>query len=520
MKTFLDVGVVRVQRYLTAPRHLRSQRGGSAMIKFATSRVPECYGDAILGEDSGTDLGPSQDGQFDPIGLYCSRLARAGFLGWMRNPAAGDIDGVVSLVVETEVSSSDITRIAGLVIGWLRIELPHAEFTAHYRSTEQSYVEAYPQMETISTGGLVFGNDYPALLTCDECGRTPVTGRYELSNSKTEETRIRRVCADCQLREDRLGRIREPDPDNPNTVAPSFAVEGIVRAAVAKEKKRPKIGVAEHFANLADLQEGYRTNHLATVFIDGDAMGDRFQELDTDPKRLAAVGGLSDATEHALNEATLAIFQDGYRIVPAIAHVRGGDDVVVTVIASAAWRFAREFLEVFEAEAGRFLRGATASAAIVFAKHTTPFALQFDRAEEVLTATKRAAAKHRYRRRWVERNPNWAKDTSSIGWADFTRDYVVPTGGFHPTLAELNGLDDELNNLGAKLTPTRRESWLRLLGEPDKDAVRDQLLSDARRHDLKDLVEPYLGTDPASGGSPTWTLDTLLERLAMLRWWK
>ncbi|MDR1428184.1 MAG: hypothetical protein LBJ08_10595 [Bifidobacteriaceae bacterium] len=527
VSTYLDVGVVQIQHYLTQPRHLRSQRDRSAMIKVATSRYPEEYADPEQAQRAGL----AQDGEFDPIAQVCAHLSEERFPGWRRNDAAGDIDGVVSLVRREPVNgdgppaqadnpdeamTKTMTQIANIVIAHLRRKLPHAEFSARFTGpTHALYVEAYPTMKELQASGLAFGNDYPALLTCDECGRTPVTAQYEFQEP-TART-VRRVCEDCGSRE-RLGRFGKANPKNSAQASPSLTVEEWLLEAI-NQCLRSKIRPAEHFADLANAQSGRRVNHLATVFIDGDAMGVRFQEL-TDPKqREKAVAGLSEVAKKALIGATKAICKANDAILPVIPHVLGGDDAVATVTATAAWPFVREFLKLFEEEAGGVLPGATASAAIVFAKHTTPFALQFDRAERVLRATKRAGARLRYEAHLKNPIAYSSKGTSSIGWADFTREYIVPTDRFHPTIRDLNLMAPKLEKLAQQLTATRRESWIRLLGEPDRETVRDQLCSDARRFDLKELVSPYLNPDPGSGGALRDGLSELLEHLAMLRWW-
>ena len=525
MKSYIDVGVVRVQRYLARPRRLRTQRGGSALIKFATSKMPSRY--AAPKAQKPATIAKGQP--WDPVADYCKCLEEKGHQGWKRNDEAGDIAGVVSVVHKggREVSKDELHQCADLLMGWLRDGLPNAELEAYGISTAKTYVKAYDKMHAqdcrLGTA-LPLMTDFPGLLPCDECGASPVVDQKPLRDPDTKQVTILRVCDDCAKRLDDHGRQAElasqaeltspskpASPSEPTDqtawlVARTFLVESKLLAKITKGRRKrlgdgSDVKAAEDFANLADLQIGSsRSNHLATVWIDGDSIGERFKKLEDPELRRKAVARLSQATKHALIKASKAICEDKYDKCPVIPHVLGGDDVVVTLVASKAWRFVRTFLSAFEKRTQQWLPGATASAAMVFARQNYPFAAQLDRAEELLGQTKRHAA--RYRR---DRDP---EKTSCVGWVDLTREDSLAISEFHLSLDEIAGIKDDLDALDAKVSATQREAWVRLLCDPDTDHARARIYSDARRVGNLPLVRRLFPNNAV-----------LRQRLEMLRWW-
>ena len=523
MKTYIDIGVVRIQRYLAKPRHLRTQRGGSALIKFATSKI-SAEDKKLLDTNSTIDKV-----MLDPVAHYCTCLADEGLIGWQRNEEAGDIAGVVSIVNQDSIDGDNCHRVIELLARYLREKLPNAELEAYYITSESSYLESYEAMRVNGPClvALPLENDYPGLLHCDECGATPVV-RMEIfpDPDNQQQSEERRMCSDCSKREDDYGRVRELIERKKDPIAPTFLVEGKLQQEITQHRNKPGtelVDVAKSFSHLADLQQGAdRANHLATIWIDGDAIGEKFKHIAT-TERAGAVDKLSCATERALMEAAKSIDLDEstgkakHLEVPVIPHVLGGDDVLVTLLATEAWKFVLEFLKVFETETASLIPGTTASAAIVFARQSFPFAAQLDRAEELLAKTKRKAVA-------VRRKPD-ALQTSFVGWVDLTRETSVDMPEFFDSSKDIKnaeGIFQELNGVGG-LSATQREAWIRILNSQDAEDALDRIYSDARRMGKLALLrkvflnENQIETDEEVKAERE--AKTLLKRLEILRWW-
>ena len=507
MNAYIDVGVVRVQRYLARPRHLRTQRGGSELIKFATSKLPRVPDEFA---EPNAKIVPVNGQEWDPVAEYCRGLEDEGCPGWTRNDAAGDIAGVVSVVNhgEEDLSKEQLRKCARLLMGRLREELPNAELEAYGVSTAKTYVEAYDEMHAQAPLGtaLPLWTDFPGLLPCDECGASPVTAGKTLTDPDTKVETSLRVCDDCDKRLGGRGRGKELASQKEWLTTRTFLVEGKLLNEVIQDRRNrlgaeATVGVAEDFAHLADLQLGSdRTNHLATVWIDGDSIGERFKSLENPKLRQEAVAKLSQATEQALIRASLAVCEDRYDKCPVIPHVLGGDDVLVTLVASKAWQFARAFLKVFEEATKEWLPGTTVSAAMVFARQNYPFAAQLDRAEELLGKTKRYGARYRS-------DPDH-QQSSCVGWVDLTREESLAMSEFCLSLQEIEEISGNLDRLNKEVSTTQRQTWIRLLGDEDAVHARNRLYSDAQRAgNLAEVRQVF----------PNNKL--LRQRLEMLRWW-
>lgn len=190
----------------------------------------------------------------------------------------------------------------------------------------------------------------------------------------------------------------------------------------------------EDFEGLAGMgTPGRGRNQLATVFIDGNAVGAFFaalakaaagdETLQQEKRRISRK--LSDATFEALEVATIATMaeplEDCLWVVP---HVLGGDDVLVSMPAERGWAFTVAFLDYFEQKlrehtgetitvvnarrgpAERPIAAPSASAGLVFADASYPLNLLVDAAEGCLRAAKRLVAGR----------------ASSVQWLDITAD--------------------------------------------------------------------------------------------------
>lgn len=460
MPTYLDVGVVRVQSYLARSADLRGRRGASGMIVEATSRA--AIG-AVVGD------------------------------GAVSNTAAGEADGVVSLVLD---GSAQPEVLAQQVLRSLRDALPAAQFEATW-GDGSSYVEAYVhelaprRMAGEALSWLPAVSELPLVRPCDRCA----VGAAETHVWDSEKNRLA-ACRDCERRDAAAGRRSQHGP-----AAGRTAEEELLAALDAKD-------VAD-FAALARLGPGPKTNHLATIYIDGNRVGDLFSAIveqageTAGSVRETVSAAMVGATRSALEVAARAVW-DPTMPLPVIPHVRGGDDVVVSVPAGLAWRFVRAYLGHFEqamvevvGQTALTVSPPTASAGVVIAHQSYPFSTCIDLSERMLTRAKRAGRGR----------------LSTIEWTDVTRHgherQTGPAALDAWSLADLDRAWGELGSLSG-LPRSARASLEEAVSHPVAPIAAARARRLIERLDLGP-ARPFL--DHASGTS------RLADALDLVRWW-
>jgi len=207
------------------------------------------------------------------------------------------------------------------------------------------------------------------------------------------------VCRDCAARLDAAGR--QADADRAPNV--SRRVSEWLSAAYPEYT----FTFPDDFGQLADLGD---ETHLATIYIDGNRIGALFEAVaragGKSKRELAR--GIDGATRDGLVAGLTAILPTAEGppaeggtpqkvTVPAIAHLVGGDDVLLSVPAAAGWGFAEAFLEAFTESLAAWSRKSglplsgpapSASAGLVVHHHKHPFALIVDSAAETLSYAK------------------------------------------------------------------------------------------------------------------------------------
>lgn len=450
MPTYLDVGAVRIQSYLARAQPLKARRGASAALSEATQE-----------SESGAEI----------------------------NLEAGEADGTVHLIVPDGGSAEDLAR---QVLGHLRERLPAAEFQAAW-GAGSDYVSAYgleirPRLER---GDVLVSlpprYEFPATRSCETCGQDPVKTSISVDDKDTG------ICADCAIRFGAAGYRK------PGTGAGTTSEDRLLHALGRAPENR-----VDSFDQLAQL--GSRKNdHLATVYIDGNAVGDFFGRLleAGNPHKAELSRGFAEATWTALERAAGAIATVGQPL-PVIPHVVGGDDVLASVTADLALCFVRAYLETFTSElsgcvkehAAKLVNQApTASAGVVFAHATYPF----DRCVHVAEGLLRRA-----KRRDRGRSP-------SLLCVDVTREGESPPLGRRAwTLDEIAVREGDLDRL-AQLGKSARASLHAAISHRD-DAVASALaLRWARRNEQREIVESLLGI-PADA-------QILRDALDLTDWW-
>jgi hypothetical protein len=491
-RLYVDVSAVRIQHYLARTTALKGRRGASAAIVEATGLTDE-----------------------SPV------LRRHGA---RINAEAGDADGVVNMLVDlmdrpdldgpdtdgpdtdwrpdTDDPDTAAETLARRVFAHLRSELPGAEFQAVW-GVGESYLEVYhdtigPRLargEVLSD--LPAAREFPYAVSCRICHHDPATGRVLPGWGEPELD----ACADCVMRYSR--QVRAAGEGHERRLAKALGTSG----------------TPEQLLDLARLgTPGSGRNHIATVFVDGNAFGEFFHQLAGHRERIDAATksrvsrALNEHTRRALEAATRAVGRnsDG-GVLCVVPHLVGGDDVLVSVPADRAWAFTRHYL----AEFGRLVEDTvkdtrtrtgvdglpelSASAGIVFARHSYPFHLIVEQAEACL---RRAKARVR-------------GACASVDFTDVTKD---GHGGTFPpplTLADVEAHAGDLDRFAA-LPSSLRTNLAELLREGPEEERRARVDGLVGRLGRWEAVAPFWD-DPKAADPPVISLE---QALRIVRWWR
>jgi hypothetical protein len=459
MPTYLDVAAVRIQQYITRTPALRLRRGASWLLSTATSA------DSVLEQfTTGTSLVV------------------------VRNRDAGDADGIVALTVDRHTER----QVAERVMLYLRERLPGVELQAVW-ATADSYLEAYPALAAQRSRPLVSmppQADFSLGTTCEEC-------RVDLRTAGGT------MCEDCRARDRGAGR-RDFGTGRSEVREDASATERAVLDGVNKRRSvalRP-VGHLGDLARLGSVQ-GNR-NHVATVALDGNGMGAFFAALagtgNAELKRHISPA-ISAATREALIAAAAGIIRPDDRRLPVIAHVAGGDDVVVSVVADRAWTFVNGFQTAFASELRKVRLPAdlevempSMSAGVVFAHHKFPYARAVRLADDMLRKAKHDTRGAQAAVCWLdvaedgEQAPSWRRA--------FTRD-------------ELARHEEAVKAIAA-VGNTGRQTLQRLLSTGTEEESIAAVLSWARRNGHTEIrrLSGHLHVDDLRGLA------------AYTRWWR
>jgi hypothetical protein len=446
---YATIAAKRIQQYLARTPRLRDRRGASAQLTAVT----------------------------DENNLRGVLAGRAHV-----DPDAGQADGVVHLIVD-EPAQRD--AVIGDVLVFLRQKLPAAQFEATFAWADD-YVAAEKLMRGQREGGgarsdLPAISEFPFAAPCRLCRSAPAVGRVALGEGEERD-----ACADCVMRH-------------------SWTVRS--EGAGAERRLSKALGLKEapeDFETLARLG-GRDTdrNHLATVYADGNGIGDFFNRLDGAPPKVRAKISrqLSDYTRGALEHATRKVARDDDGMLCAVPHVVGGDDVLVTVPADRAWQFTRAFLAdlcaqlAATAEELEVETAPTVSAGIVISHATYPFHLVVEEAAAGLKTAKRAVA----------------GQAASVQFHDVTVDGV---DGPRLPGVRLDTLENAARDLD-RLRAVPQSGRARLAEALDDGQGTERARNLAVRLRRADAVEPFLpGRDEAAP-----PID-LAHALRIVRWWR
>ena len=326
MTRYLDIGVVRIQGYLTRAPHLKSRRGASTMISDA------------------------------------SRAARAACPdGTAVNAEAGAVDGVVSLTVDDGTGQAAATQ----VLTRLRTALPAADLRAAvWEGT--TYTAARDGATIWEQDWLPAVPEWPLAKTCDWCRTWPATPKDHHVDSATEN-----YCTDCALRSANAGAAhsakRAPGPERDLL------------------ERLPGATVPDDFDALARLGGQADNTHIVTIYADGNGIGDYMKKQNHRPDLAAEI---HEATWTAVETMVAALTRSEPGPLPLVPHLIGGDDVLVSLPAHDMWPGLRSLLAGFgDRFPGQ--NGPTLSAGVVVHHRKQPLSDVVDLASDLLRAAKR-----------------------------------------------------------------------------------------------------------------------------------
>lgn len=423
---YLDVSAVRIQDWLTRTPDLKFRRGASVLLTEATAR------------DEWAELPPG--------------------VRW--NTEAGELDGVVPLVVEDTVADAErcAAQAARLVARRMQAVMPYCPVQA-VTGTGDSYATAFEEMERGRRDGRLLVDAPPVppevilAKPCDQC-RSAAAVRDGVRVIASEPAKS--LCPECHARFEAAGGTKGDKPRR------SPLPERRMKEALAKAGMQVQ-GFPDDFRAMAaagQQDQDDAATQLALIYADGNKVGAFLSEAARTaretgcPAKAEIVPALDNATLAALADAVAARFP-GWSRPPVLANLAGGDDLLVSVPAADAWLFVQTLLTAFGEHIDAATRGwpeqvrrwlPSLSAGIVFHHFAAPFSDVVRMAGEQLRAAKNA-------RRGTE---------SAVAFLDLTADGGTRPSGREPlTLTYLTanaGLLERVEQIPA----SRRETLVAL----------------------------------------------------------
>lgn len=427
-RRYVDVAAVRIQAWLGRTPDLKFRRGASVLLTEATD----------------TEWWESRL----PAGVHL-------------NDQAGSVDGVVSLVLE---DSADAGAAARTVADRMREKMPHCPVQA-VTAVGETYALAFQEMTRAKQAG-DFLLDYPPAppelvlaKPCDQCRSAAAIGQpVPVSPDPGEDPST--LCRECRARFDAAGRSAGSPRQTPKP-------ESRMREAL----ERSGVTVADFPDDFEDMAAAGRrgrddaATQIAVVYADGNRVGSFLRTVattDGGPAKSKIAELIEETTLGALAAAVTDRFADWTK-APVLAHIAGGDDLMVSVPAPDAWLFTRALLNEFDRAVRATAEGQewpqdlvdklpSLSAGIVFHHYKAPFSDAVRLAEERLKHAKKV---HR--------------GTAAVGFLDLTADGGESPGDREPpTLEYLNEQADRLTRVAA-LRNSRRTTLLDLYRDDDSE---------------------------------------------------
>lgn len=503
MTTYVSVALGRIQSHLSRSRHLWGRRGASEEIIRLTMMPQTAH-----------ELGLSREP------LVCEVLAWSGVY---INPEGADIDGVISLKADDETTGRD----AGFHLArQMKRRLPACTVTVQWATAAPG--ESYATLLSLATAdrwqSVTFqpaSYEFPLVRTCDECRVSPAS---HLPERRFPDATSLELCEDCFVRLEHAERRTPTVADwtvvnrtrsYPNRFCSEWwLLDRLNRSRPAGEQLRGSKDLGELGELIRPVVEGHtrthRDNHTALVAADGNGLGAIFDALRV---QAAAQGStdvlvaMSQAIKQALSEAvevaTRAILSDEDRICPAVVHIMGGDDLLVSLPGERCWEFLGSLLNSFRGLTPAppdGLSSATMSAGMVICRAEIPIGNQVTIANHLLAEAKRHVA-----------GEGW-----SFAWLDLTQD---GPDGSHPvwTLDDLDGRRAAIEHLRL-MTPNSSRAMLACLSGEDQTAKAQKLAHLASRMPETAEFLGLLGIKPPELSAAQ--SQTIIDIASIGRWWR
>ena len=426
---YLDISALRIQEWLARTPGLRFRRGASVLLSEATEKQ-----------------------------AWVTHLPA----GTAWNDEAGDIDGVVSLVLtETADATATASQAASEAIKAMRERMPYIHIQA-VLGQGGTYTQAYAAMKRDRQDGTVLLDSPPApqelilAKPCDQCRLAPAVHRQvTIVRDRAPGERVLDLCAECNQRwpagGGTKGSRRSPRPER----------------ELLRVLGPPAQDLADDFAQLAEGGRSRRDDaptQVALVYADGNRVGDFLGQVS---KLRGSKAGTREIARQ-IDEAAMGALADavrdrfpGWKRPTVIAHLAGGDDLLISVPAADAWQFTRVLLASFGARVSKIappkVSPPTMSAALVFAHQSHPFSDLVRIAGRELRAAKSATR----------------GEAASVSFRDLTADGGDQLGHRSPLTAAY--LDEHAAALAGieEVPPSRRQALLALLRQDaTADAIR------------------------------------------------
>lgn len=366
---YASIGINQVQAYLARSRRLWGRRGASDMLNYLTAREVEV----------------SQDRDFRTAKEVLNVFPDVDF-----TEDAVDVDSVLNICGNNRRTVQKAAHALALNI---KVHLPATHVTttlreaANYREVIAAELNGSHAEKRVYPPSTL---EFPLAHHCDECS----------SGMAVAKRKDLRLCADCLSRD-------APKPRNA-TLSSRRLEQGFAAEQEILEKVSERTGKLNQVKDLPDLaqlgnlgDEGRRQqtdNHIATIFADGNGLGAFFSGLrheatksDEGLEQLRETSrAIKDATNNAMVESICEIRREGEQKMPAVPHIMGGDDILVSVPATRAWPFLFSFLGQMKQEL-REVKGAeriSFSAGMVICKDEYPIGNQVELAEELIRHAK------------------------------------------------------------------------------------------------------------------------------------
>lgn len=467
MPFYACIAAIRIQPWITRTHELKLIRGASVRLRSQTA------------EHTVTKV------------LNNSR-------GVAATTAAGDIDGTVNLEAARR---EDVEAGARVVLDHLRTSLPGLQWVCNI-------IEAPGLLAAIESS-----KSNPAMPAPPRLNTVPFAAPCQSCGDELADAGGRQEGADCRARRSEVNSTLSIGSLDRTRFVATF--EGLAKTSSTAQTNVKK------------------NNHLAVVCADGNSIGRLFEEIGKIGNESLQQGlalALTKVTETALADTIRNLAVDG-KLFPVLPHFVGGDDVMVSVSATCAWRFALGFGRLFDSGIRKAVNDQIAAVCLKDQQATTLLRLAdgcgigigmafhhckypFAAARELAAAAETAA----------KRSTNGG--ATAVAWLDVT----AGQGELRTiTLTDLASVDSgSSGSAGApefawllQDEPSSALSAVRnlvsvpgLATDNSRSDLRELLIDHSRRNELwgfREAVKNYQGQDLGRD---------VADALALLRWWQ